>query len=75
MRFIKIGETYAVNVDRILDATYTTSGYEESAEGVGSHNEAAVTIRIAGANEVEVRTLAGQDAETFWSNLTGTSLR
>jgi len=75
MRFIKIGETYAVNVDRILDATYTTRGYEESAEGVGSHNEAAVTIRIAGANEVEVRTLAGQDAETFWSNLTGTSLR
>ena len=75
MRFIKIGETYAVNADRIMDATYTNRGYEESAEGVGSHNEAAVTIRIAGATEVEVRTLRGRDAETFWSNLTGTSLR
>jgi hypothetical protein len=75
MRFIKIAETYAVNADRIMDATYTTKCYEESAAGVGEHTEAAVTIRIAGANEVEVRTLAGRDAETFWSNLTGTALR
>ena len=71
MRFSKIGETYAVNADRIMDAR----GYEESAEGAGSHNEAAVTIRITGATEVEERTLTGQAAETFWSNLTGTALR
>lgn len=75
MRFIKIGDSYAINADRILDATYTTRGYEESVEGLGAHTEAAVTIRIAGANEVEVRTLEGRDAETFWSNLTGTALR
>ncbi len=37
MRFIKIGETYAVNADRIMDATYTARGYNETDEGVGEH--------------------------------------
>ncbi len=75
MRFIKIGDSYAVNADRIMDATYTARGYEETGEGVGEHTRAAVTIRIAGATEVEERTLEGQAAESFWSNLTGTALR
>jgi hypothetical protein len=75
MRFIKIGDSYAVNADRIMDATYTARGYEETGEGVGEHTQAAVTIRIAGATEVEERTLEGQAAESFWSNLTGTALR
>lgn len=75
MRFIKIGESYAINVDRILDATYAAKGYDETVEGVGEHIQATVTIRIAGATEVEVRTLEGQAAETFWNSLTGTALR
>lgn len=75
MRFIKIGESYAVNADRILDASYTARSYDETEEGVGEHTRAVVTIRIAGATEVEVRTLEGQDAEAFWSSLTGTALR
>ncbi len=75
MRFIKIGESYAINTDRILDASYTARRYDETEEGVGEHTGATVTIRIAGAVEVEVRTLEGQAAEAFWSNLTGTALR
>jgi hypothetical protein len=75
MRFIKIGDSYAVNADRIMDATYTARGYEEAGEGAGAHTRAAVTIRIAGATKVEERTLEGQAAESFWSNLTGTALR
>jgi hypothetical protein len=55
MRFIKIGETYAVNADRIMDATYTARGYEETGEGVGEHTRASVTIRLAGATEVDGR--------------------
>jgi len=75
VQFIKIGDSYAINLDRIMDAAYTARGYTESAEGGGEHTEASVTIRIAGATEVEERTLAGHEAESFWSNLTGTALR
>ena len=75
MQFIKIGDSYAINLDRILDAAYTARGYTESGEGAGEYSEARVTIRIAGANEVEERTLVGPEAESFWSNLTGTALR
>ncbi len=72
MRFIRIGDAYAVHVDRILDVSYTDAACGELRDGVWSDGTPArVTVRLAGAAGVEERTLEGYAAETFWSNLVG----
>ena len=76
MRYVKINETYAINADRIVDVSFTPGGYgEEKADGWGERIQAKAIIRIAGAVEVEERTLEGNAAEDFWNNLIGGSDR
>ncbi len=74
MRFIRIGDSYAINADRILDVTYTAMSYEEKGTDEWEKRvPATISIRIAGAIEVEERTLEGQAAENFWGALIGSS--
>jgi hypothetical protein len=76
MRFIRIGDGYAINADRILDVTYTAMSYEEKGSGEWDKRiPATISIRIAEATEIEERTLEGQAAENFWSALTGSSVQ
>ena len=53
MRFIKIGESYAINVDRILDATYAAKGYDETVEGVGEARAKEIREGLRRLQEVD----------------------